>query len=234
MSRNRIWYLTNHEGNHKVQVCQDNVSQAEAVTLYIKEGLLNNEGVIVFAKPALRKAVISNLDTQGLDIKTFKEEGQIKFFDAEFLVSNLLIDGVLEKQLFNESVEIPIQTLKSKYGRIHVFGGMVNTLWKNGQYNSAMQLESMWVDLSRREEFTLLCSYSLEDIDSITYDVSLEHIFEFHSHLTPLKNHDFSETLIGAAATDVFWATWNRVIEKLECNPKREFSSDISQRYLQH
>ena len=81
MDINRTWHLTNSVSNHIVQVCQNETSQAEAVTHYIKEGLLNDEAVIVFARPAQRQAVISKMDGLGLDVQNFKSQGQIKFFD---------------------------------------------------------------------------------------------------------------------------------------------------------
>ena len=71
-------------GNHIVQVCQNEISQVETVTQFVKEGLENDEGVVIIARPALRKAVISKMDALGLDVHAFKSQGQIKFFDADF------------------------------------------------------------------------------------------------------------------------------------------------------
>lgn len=216
MSTNRTWHLTNSAGNHSVQVCQNDTSQAEAVTHYIQKGLLNNEAVVVFARPALRQAVISKMDALGLDVQTFKSQGQIRFFDAEFLLSSFLIEGELESSAFQEFIGYPIQVAQLKFGRVRAFGEMVNVLWKKGEYDTAMQLEDLWNDLSKQLEFSLLCSYSLDNLDPNSYDASLELICKCHKHLVPVEENGLSEsTADDGAMLDVFAAAWNRVIDKL-------------------
>lgn len=212
---NRIWHLTNPTGNYVAQVCQNEVSQAKAVTDYIKEGLLNDESIVVLARPALRKAIISGIDALGFDMQTIRNQGQIKFFDAQFLLSSLLIDGVFEEKVFQEYVGIPLQALQLKYGKVRVFGGMVDILWKEGQHTTVLQLEDLWSDLFQKQKFSLLCSYSLEYLDPNTYDESFESICKCHKRLIPVKNHGFSEAGVGEVVLDVFGAAWNRVVEKL-------------------
>ena len=216
MDTKRAWHLTNFAGNHIVQVCQNDTSQVAAVTHYIQEGLLNNEAVIVFARPALRQAVISKMDGLGLDVQTFKSQGQIKFFDAEFLLLSFLIEGELEDSAFQEFIGLPIQAAQLKFGKVRAFGEMVNVLWKKGQYDTAMQLEDFWNDLSKKLEFSLLCSYSLDNLDPNAYDDSLELICKCHKHLVPVEESDLSEsTADDGAMLDVFGAAWNRVMGKL-------------------
>ena len=226
MDTNRAWYLTNSAGNHIVQVCQNETSEAEAVTHYIKEGLLNDEAVIVFARPALRQAVISKMDGLGLDVQTFKSQSQIKFFDAEFLLSSFLIEGELEEPAFQEFIGLPIQAAQLKFGKVRAFGEMVNVLWKKGQYDTAMQLEDFWNDLSKKLEFSLLCSYSLDSLYPNAYDDSLELICKCHKHLVPVEEGDLSEPAADEAMLDLFGAAWNRVMGKL--TESRKISEQMS------
>ena len=215
MDINRTWHLTNSVGNHIVQVCQNETSQAEAVTHYIKEGLLNDEAVIVFARPALRQAVISKMDGLGLDVQNFKSQGQIKFFDAEFLLSSFLIEGELEEPAFQEFIGLPIQAAQLKFGKVRAFGEMVDVLWKEGQHDTAIQLEDLWNNLSKKQEFSLLCTYSLDSLNPNAYDDSLERICNRHTHLIPVENGDLSEPTVDSAMLDIFGAAWNRVMDKL-------------------
>ena len=80
MNTSRRWYLTNTTGSQIVQACQNVAAQAEIITQYIKEGLQNDEAVIVIAKPAVRKAVTFELNELGLDVQAIKNQGQIKIF----------------------------------------------------------------------------------------------------------------------------------------------------------
>ena len=80
----------------------------------------------------------------------------------------------------------------------------------------ALQLENFWNDLSRTQEFSFLCTYSLDELDPNTYDDTLEHIFKCHSHLIPIENYDSLENGgMGEAMLNVFEAAWNRVVNKL-------------------
>lgn len=229
MNTNQAWQdvLTNPTaGSHIVQVCQNKALQVEVVTRYIKEGLLNGEAVIIIAKPALRKAVIAKMDALDLDVHFFKSQGQIKFFDAELLLSGFLIDGVLEEQAFQEFIGLPIQAAQLKFGKVRAFGEMMNVLWKKGQYDTAMQLEDFWNDLSKKLEFSLLCSYSLDNLDPNAYDDSLELICKCHKHLVPVEEGDLSEPAADEAMLDVFGAAWNRVMGKLA--ESRKISEQMS------
>ncbi len=229
MHTNGTWQyiLTNPIAeSHIVQVCQNETFRENIVTNYIKDGLLNDEAVIVVAGPTLRKAVISKLDAQNFDVQNLKNQGQIKFLDAEFLLSSFLIDGVLEEQSFQQSIEVPIQAARVEYGKVRIFGEMVDVLWKKAQYDAAIQLENLWSNLSQKQEFLFLCTYSLDSIDSSTYDESLERICSYHTHLIPVENYGLIETGVGEAVLDVFGDAWNRVIGKLA--ESRKISTQLS------
>lgn len=218
MNTNQAWQdvLTNPvAGSHIVQVCQNKASQVEVVTRYIKAGLLNGEAVIIIARPALRKAVITKMDALGLDVQTFKSQGQITFFDAEFLLSSFLIDGVLEEQAFQEFIGFPIQVAQLKFGKVRTFGEMVDVLWKAGQCDTAMQLEDLWNNLSKKQEFSFLCTYFLDSLNPDVYDDSLERICNHHTHPIPWENGDLFEPTVDGAMLDVFGTAWNRVMDKL-------------------
>lgn len=199
--------------DHIVQICNNEASQAEILTHYIQKGLLNDEAVIVIARASLRKNVISKLDTLGLNVHALKNKDQVKFFDAEFLLSDLLLDGVIEEQAFQRFVALPVQAVKSKYGKVRAFGEMVDVLWQNGQHDSALRLEDLWNDLCKKEELQLLCTYLLTSLDPDSYDQSLEHICECHTHLVPMSNSFNPKT--GGVMLNRFWAAWNRVVVKL-------------------
>ncbi|SFD97074.1 MEDS domain-containing protein [Nitrosomonas sp. Nm166] len=200
-------------GSHIVQICQNEISQVEILTQYIQEGLLNDEAVIVIAKTALRKAVLSKLDTLGFNMQALKNKDQVKFFDAEFLLSDLLLNGVLEEEAFQKFVALPVQAAKLKYGKVRAFGEMVDVLWQNGRHDSAVQLEGLWSDLCKKEELNLLCTYLLTSLDPNSYDQSLEHICKCHTHLVPMSR-SFNPK-VGEAMLIMFWAAWNRVVAKL-------------------
>lgn len=214
MNTSRRWYLKNATGSQIVQPCQSVASQAEKITQYIKEGLHNDEAVIVIAKPAVRKAVIFKLNELGFDVQAIKNQSQIKFFDAEFLLLGFMNEGLLEEQAFQEFVGTPIQNAQLKFGKVRVSSEMVDMLWKDGKHDAALQLENLWGNLSAKLEFSLLVTYTPQGIDSKIYEEALEKICEYHSDLMPVEDQNSIEAALDEAMQD-FEAAWNRVISKL-------------------
>ena len=211
--------------NHIVKVCLNATSQAEILTQYIKEGLLNDEGIIVIARPSLRKTVLSKLDTLGFDSQTIKNQGQVRFFDAEFLLSTILIDGVIKEQAFQKLVGIPIQAAQSKFGKVRAFGEMEDILWQRDLQDTAMQLEDLWEDLCTKQGLLFLCTYLLDNLDPNDYDNALEKIYKHHTYLMP----DLFNPELGEAIQDAFGAAWKRVMDKLAKNnqiPQASFNLD--------
>ncbi|SFE11791.1 MEDS domain-containing protein [Nitrosomonas sp. Nm166] len=215
MEANRTWQLVSTAGNHFVQICQSETLRAEAIARYIQEGVLNGEGVIIIADMALRKNVISNMEMLGLDAQTLKNRGQLRFFDAKFLLFSFVIDGELKEQAFQEVIGDPIHSLQLKYGKVRVVGEMMNILLKQGQYDAAKLLVEVGKNLAERQEYSHLCIYSLDDLQPHAYEEVLERICKFHSHLTPVEDLVSSGTLVGEVLLDAFESAWSRVVNKL-------------------
>ncbi len=199
---------------HIIRICPNIMRQAEILTSYINEGLLNNEGVIVVARPSLRKIVLSKLDGLGFDSQAIRNQGQVKFFDAEFLLTNILIDGVIEEQPFLNLIGIPVEDAQSKFGKVRAFGEMVDILWQRDHHDMAMQLEDLWEDLCAKQNLQFLCTYLLDNFDPYNYDSALEKIYKHPKYLeSNLFNVELDETF-----HDAFVAAWNRVTGKLTKN----------------
>ena len=77
---NQTRHLTNSSGNHTIQICPNESSQIDLLTRYIKDGLRNEETIILIAKPALRKALKLKMDAFSFDGETIQNHDQIKFF----------------------------------------------------------------------------------------------------------------------------------------------------------
>lgn len=215
MEANRIWQLVSKTGNHFVQICQNETLRAEAIARYIQEGILNGEGVMVIAEMAVRKNVISNLEMLGWDAQALKNQGQLKFFDAKFLLSSFLIDEELQEEAFQEVVGDPVYNLQLEHGKVRVVGEMMNILLKQEQYDAAKLLVKLGKNLSERQEYSHLCIYSCDGLEPHAYEEVLERICNFHSHLTPAEDPAPWETLVGEELMDTFESAWSRVINKL-------------------
>ncbi len=204
------WNLTDSNKNHIVQVCQDDIFQAEAITRYIQEGLLKNEAVVIYAKPSLRKTVIGKLEQLGFEVSEYKRRGQLKFFDVELTLLCFYSEDTLHEANFQDFVGASLRDLRLKFGKVRIFSEMLNLLWRDSKYEAAMELEECWQNLARQLEFSLLLSYSLNKTDPDTLEEAVKLICEYHQHLQKVKPHHPS-MIDKDTVLHLFVSTWDRI-----------------------
>lgn len=205
-------------GSHLVKVCRDREVKLEAVAHYVAEGLRNGEAVTVIARSRLRKSLIDCMGAFDFDTQSLQDQGQIKFLDAEFLLSSISFDGEIDAEAFEKFVASPMRTIKLKYGKLRIFGEMVDILWQKDSHDMAMQLEDLWNGLFKKFEFSMLCTYSLNHIDPDAYEEALKRICRCHTHHIPLKNPDSFLPSGSTAVLDSFELAWKQLVEKLTAN----------------
>ena len=204
--------MTDSSGNHKVHICLSENSQADLVTSYIKKGLLKGEGIFVIAKRELGKNLRGKIDGLSFDGQALQDSNQVRFFDAQVLILHLKSDDGLEETVFHDNLITPIKKAEIKYGKTRAFIQMVDILWKQGQHDLLMQFIDYYRDLANTGSSTL-CTYTLDHLAPESYEQALEHIFIYHSDLTPQKDNGSVEQ--GAAeASNLFEIAWNQVINK--------------------
>ncbi|HLP81078.1 MAG TPA: MEDS domain-containing protein [Nitrosomonas sp.] len=212
-SLNKSWYLAGSSGKHRVEVCPDDTSQVEQLTRYLMEGFHNDEAMMVVAKPALRSAVMAQLSLLGLDVQSIKNQGQIRFFDAEFLISRFTIDGVLDEEFFQEYVGTHVEILRLRFGNVRIFGGMVALLWDQGKYHEAMQVEEFWCNLLEQHEAKLLCSYSLSRVEPALFQESVDFICKCHNHLIPEEKGEVEVHTNHQEVMEMLKSAWENVMK---------------------
>ena len=229
-STNKAWYLAGSSGKHRVEVCPDDTSQVEKLTRYLMEGFRNNEAMIVIARPALRTAVTAQLALMGWDVQAIKNLGQIRFFDADFLISRFTIDGVLDEEFFQEYVGTHLEDLRLRFGKVRIFGGMVALLWGQGKYSEAMQVEEFWCNLLEQHEAMLLCSYSLSHIQPSSFQESLDFICKCHNHLIPEEKEEVDGHTHHQEVMEMLKSAWENVVRNRvqPQTPPNTFSAPFS------
>ena len=208
--------LIDPSGNHTVQICLTENSKIDLVTRYIKEGLLNEEGIFIISAPKLRKTLKLKMDELSFDEQLLQDSNQIRFFDAEFLLSSLKSDESIGEEVLQTNITDPINKAQLKYDKIHAFSEMVDILWKKNHHDMVMQLTDYGKNLINTQELCLLCTYSLDQLDPNLYEEALERICKYHSYLAPQEDDSLIEEGIGETTkVHAFGAAWNRVMDKL-------------------
>ena len=70
---------------------------------------------------------------------------------------------------------------------VRAYGEMVNLLWREGNRAGAIQLESLWNELSAAHSLELLCGYSMSNFASADDAAQFEEICAQHTHVVPTE-----------------------------------------------
>ena len=202
-------------GNHIAQVCRDEEFLVNAVTRFVGAGLQGGAASLVFATPAHRQAFVARLEHQGFSVQNAKGEGKIKFFDAESMLSGLMVNDMPERKAFEKHIGSLMREMQSKHKNVRAYGEMVNLLWQKNKLDAAVRLEEFWNELSRQLDFSLLCTYSMDSLDPEVYEGSLERICKCHTHLIPTENYDLLEIVVKKATQDLLGPDLTDAIGKL-------------------
>lgn len=194
---------TPEAGKHIVQVYQDDAFLVKAVSHFIAQGLQGEETIIIFASRGHREAFISELNQQGYLIQSAKNQGYIKFFDAELMLATFMENDVLKWERFLYSIGRIIADAHSKSNKIRAYGEMVDILWRQGKRDAAIELEEFWNRLAKIHNFSLFCAYFMDNLHPENYDGSLARICKCHTHLIAIENQDEFEEAVPRATKDL-------------------------------
>lgn len=183
-------------GKHIVQIYHDDAFLVKAVTHFIAEGLQRDEAIFIFASRAHREAFISELNQQGYLVQSAKNQGHIKFFDAELMLTSFMENDVPQWDHFRYSIGRIIKETQSKHHKIRAYGEMVDILWQQGKQDAAIELEEFWNKLAEIHDFSLFCAYYMDNLHPQNHDGSLARICKCHTDLIAIEHKDFFEEAI--------------------------------------
>jgi signal transduction histidine kinase len=145
---------------HQVQFYKDDAFIVTTVARFVTDALSHGRGAIVIASKAHLDAMLEKVG----DVRSALRYNQLVPIDAEALLSRFVVDGVPNEGLFVENLVPVIVKVRAATGhnRVHIYGEMVDVLWRAGNAKAMLALEEMWAKLSAREEIELMSGYCLE------------------------------------------------------------------------
>jgi KaiC/GvpD/RAD55 family RecA-like ATPase len=172
-----------HPCSHIVYPYTDEVHVTEAVCLFTSAGLRKSEAVPLIMTKDHRDAIRKRLEKDGFNLAALERTGQLRFIDAEELLSTFMVNGTPDSTLFESSVRKIIDQAKVSSGsrphrRVRVFGEMVSLLW-NANPGAAQTLEELWNQAIKTHSVSLLCTYALGGKAMAAFPQSL---LACHSH----------------------------------------------------
>ena len=137
----------------------------DKVVQFLGDGLARDEAAIAIATPPTRQGVRKELEAKGIDLDALERRQQLVLLDAEETLNALQVRGAFPADRFERQVGETLDRLAATVPtrRVRAYGEMVDVLWQGGDVAGAIQLESLWNDLRKTREFSLLCGYRRQD-----------------------------------------------------------------------
>jgi hypothetical protein len=172
-----------HPCSHIVYPYTDEAHVTEAVGLFASAGLRKSEAVPLIMIKVHQDPIRRRLEEDGFHLAPLEATGQLRFIDAEELLSTFMVNGSPDLMLFEKNVRKIIDQAKVSSGsrphrKVRIFGEMVSLLW-NANPGAAQSLEEMWNQAIKTHSVSLLCTYALGGQAMAAFPQSL---LACHSH----------------------------------------------------
>jgi hypothetical protein len=151
---------------HLVLLYQSEEVLARSVVTFLAPALIRDEPMLVVATGRHRRLFADALETAGADLPGLRKSGLFAELDAEDTLAAFLHDGLVSREGFDTSVGQWVRALSAAHGRVHIYGEMVSCLWGRGDAPAAVELERLWNDLARHQDFRLCCAYPANQLAS--------------------------------------------------------------------
>jgi hypothetical protein len=174
--------LPGQSGHHGVQFYSEGRFLSGAVADFLGDGLAAGQPVVVIATAKHCEAIVAELKARHFDVDTHIEQRDLVLLDAAQTLDTLRVDGRLDLSRFATAFK-PVTDLI--YGEregvvVRVYGEIVDTLWRAGAHDEAMQLEQLWTNVAQQHSLSVLCGYRLAPFYCDT--AGLQRLCDVHTH----------------------------------------------------
>ena len=199
-----------------MQLYQDDEFLNYAVCHFAAAGLANGESVILFPTLAHWDAMRPRLDAEGVvDVKTAEKRGQLTMVDANELLPSFMRNDMPHPAVFEGAVGEIIGQARAggRYESVRLWGEMVDVLWERGDVTASMSLEDLFDDLGRKREFSIFCSFLMDNFSGDVHAHMLPRLGSNHSHLIPVADYSRLERAVADALRETVGADEASVLE---------------------
>jgi hypothetical protein len=152
-----------HRHRHAVHFYDDSASLCRIVGGFLGDGLTQGDPAIIIATAAHRDEILSNIEDRSINVQQARRQGELVVLDCDDTLGAFMLDGTPDAALFDTYMSTVLSQVTRVRPRamIRAYGEMVDVLWKAGQSDAAIKLETRWNALASRHPFSLLCGYSM-------------------------------------------------------------------------
>jgi hypothetical protein len=175
-------YIPGNAGHHAVQFYRDDDRLRMAVADFIGDGIAAGQPTLIIATAEHRQLILADLTRRKFAVEALRQTGSLRVLDAHATLDQLMTGNRIDAARFREvaAAAIPRLGAADREPIVRAFGEMVDVLWRQGNRDAAIRLETLWNDLARTHAFSLMCGYGLS---SFADDESIRRVSSLHTHV---------------------------------------------------
>lgn len=171
---------------HIVQFYDSETYINDAVANYVERALRAGDAAIALSTAERRAAVMRRLEAIDMDAAALSAAGQLVLLDADTAMRQIVVDGMPDRDRFEEVVGSIVERAARRGGDVRVFGEVVALLVEAGNVAAALRLEELWNELRQRLSFALFCAYPMRQIAG---EGHLQAVCDAHTHVVPTESY---------------------------------------------
>lgn len=166
---------------HAVQFYESPEYLAGVIRDYILEGLRASEPAIAIARREHLDLIENALRQAGADLD------RVTFIDARATLDTFMDGTAIDRDAFMTAIGGVLDRASAGVSRIRAYGEMVDLLWRDGNTDAALKLESLWDEIAELYPMSLLCAYSMDDFATGEHTVHFDALCCAHTHVAPAE-----------------------------------------------
>jgi KaiC/GvpD/RAD55 family RecA-like ATPase len=168
--------------NHAVYFYEDDTFLIDNVVHFVKQGLEQQESVIIVATDLHREELKARLmETAMIGLWASKAVNYVTL-DTSDTLQVFMRDGWPDEDLFLKVIGRMIESI-ARNNSVRIYGEMVAVLWAEGNPLAAIQLERLWNTLAKQRNFSLLCGYPSSAFQEPDMNFAFQDICACHSKI---------------------------------------------------
>jgi len=199
---------------HAAQLYTQEREIAAAAAAFLADGLRENESAVVIGSLPRWSMLLKSLGALDVDSRAAVQRGALRFFGARTVLGACMGHGVPDRLVFNESISGLLAQARLSGTALRVYSELSDVLWRDGQREGALALESFWNSLDA-PAFALLCACPLDSLDAAAYDGGMQRICAAHTHFAPAGDCRAFDDAVRQAIEDVLEPRLVRMLQSL-------------------
>ena len=172
-------------GDHVVQFYARDADLVAGVGDYLIEAAREAAVSVIVATEAHRNAFVGHLESRGVDVAAAQGQGSLLLLDAAATLQQFMRDGQIDRTAFFAEIGGVIRDAGRTGRPVRAYGEMVALLWDAGDVLAAIDLETLWNELSGELPFSLYCAYHSESVARQEHTEALHEVCRLHSAVVP-------------------------------------------------